>query len=92
MGHSIVVLFIISWCWILNNGTVSSMKSKSIALYQNWHDKLLNSIREICTKCVDPRKEKERLDLANPLNCSCRCECVDGPLSNVMNINADIKK
>ena len=61
--------------------------------YKQWRDKLLRAIgHEICANCNDPRRLKTRLDIDNPLNCSCHCEQVDAILEKAADINSDIEK
>lgn len=66
---------------------------KRNGVYESWRDKLLTVVSEqICAPCTDKRKENYKLDYGNPLNCGCRCECVDKILDYARQIEEDIQK
>lgn len=66
---------------------------KNEDLYKSWRDKLLVLVSEqVCAQCTDERKEKYKINYANPLKCGCRCERVDKILANAQKIEEDIEK
>jgi len=64
------------------DNAASNYMAKSVAhTILSWRDVLLQYAGEVCKECVDPRRDKEKLDFNNPLNGSCRCHRVEAPLS-----------
>jgi len=59
--------------------------------YSQWRNKILGLVTGICQQCSDPRKQKTSLDYDHPLNCSCRCPYIEGPLSRAAAIDKDLK-
>ena len=61
-------------------------------IFKRWRDNLLILVGNTCRECDDPRREKEILNLNNPLYCSCRCQRIEEPLALAVEIDKDIKK
>lgn len=61
------------------------------AQYQQWRDKLLQAVANICKDCNDPRKEMFTVNIYAPLSNTCRCHRVEEILAKAEEIDADIK-
>jgi len=61
-------------------------------IFEQWRDKLVAAVENICEKCTDPLKQELPTCPDKPLHRDCLCPRVDTILTQVDAINTDLDR